>query len=156
MKHKPLDKTGIWLAVLCAAHCLLVPVILPTLSLAGLSFLGAEWLERLVLLGSALIGGVAVVIGMRHHHSPLPLLALVSGIVLFLNKHRIGHELGFGWEVVVVLLGALLLITAHIMNLHLCRISKAKNCDVAAQAAANDAVIQSSVEPAPISEKLAS
>lgn len=148
MKHKPLDKTGIWLAVLCALHCLLVPVVLPTLSLVGLSFLGAEWLERVVLLCSALIGGVAVMIGMRHHRSLLPLIALLSGVILFFNKHRIGHEFGFGWEVVVVVAGALLLVTAHVLNLHLCRVSKAKNCDVAAQAKVSD----TSVKPAVIAE----
>lgn len=131
MKHKPLDKTGIWLAIGCALHCLLLPVLLPTLSLLGLSFLGAEVLERLVLSTSAVIGGIAIAIGTRHHRSPLPLLILLSGLVIYFNKHQIGHTFGLFWEIPVVIVGASLLVTAHVMNLHLCRVSKAKNCDVA-------------------------
>ena len=135
MKHKPLDKTGIWLAVACALHCLLVPVLLPTLSLVGLSILGAESLERMVLTASAIIGAIAIGIGTRHHRSPLPLLALSAGVVLYFNKHLIGHEFGHYWEIPVVLIGAMLLIVAHLLNLHMCRVSKAKNCDVAEEAA---------------------
>lgn len=133
MKHKPLDKTGIWLAIACALHCLMVPVLLPTLSLVGLSFLGAESLERGILLVSAMIGVAAIAIGTRHHRSPLPILLLLAGVVLYFNKHIIGHQYGHGWEIPVVLVGASLLIIAHVMNLYLCRISKAKNCDVAAE-----------------------
>lgn len=136
MKHKPLDKTGIWLAVACALHCLLVPVLLPTLSLVGMSFLGAESLERGILAVSAVIGFIAIAIGTRHHQSPVPLVALVSGVVLYFNKHLIGHEFGHFWEIPVVLVGASLLITAHVLNLHLCRVSKAKNCDVVDESAA--------------------
>lgn len=134
MKHKPLDKTGIWLAIVCALHCLLVPVLLPTLSLVGLSFLGAESLERMVLTASAIIGAIAIGIGTRHHRSALPLLALAAGVVLYFNKHHIGHQFGHYWEIPVVLTGAVLLIVAHLLNLYLCRVSKAKNCDVAAEA----------------------
>ena len=140
MKHKPLDKTGIWLAIACALHCLMVPVLLPTLSLVGLSFLGADMLERSILTVSAIIGLVAIAIGTRHHRSIFPLLSLVSGVVLYFNKHVIGHHFGHGWEIPVVLTGALLLISAHVLNLYLCRISKAKNCDVAAEAASSNLV----------------
>lgn len=141
MKHKPLDKTGIWLAIACALHCLMVPVLLPTLSLLGLSFLGADILERGILTVSAIIGFVAIAIGTRHHRSVFPLLALVSGVVLYFNKHVIGHYYGHGWEIPVVLAGALLLVSAHVMNLYLCRISKAKNCDVAAEAASSNPLV---------------
>lgn len=141
MKHKPLDKTGIWLAIACAVHCLMVPVLLPTLSLVGLSFLGADMLERSILTVSAIIGFVAIAIGTRHHRSVFPLLALISGVVLYFNKHVIGHHYGHGWEIPVVLAGALLLISAHVLNLYLCRISKAKNCDVAAEAADSNSLV---------------
>lgn len=131
MQHKPLDKTGIWLAIVCAAHCLMVPVLLPTLSLVGLTFLGADLLERAILTLSAIIGFIAIVIGTRHHRSLLPMLALVSGVILYFNKHVIGHHFGHGWEVPVVLVGASLLISAHVLNLYLCRVRKAENCDAA-------------------------
>jgi hypothetical protein len=124
MNHKPLDKTSIWLALVCALHCLLVPVLLPTLSLMGLSFLGMLWLERVVLTVSLLIGGAAVVIGMRHHRSPIPLLMLAAGGLLYFNKHAFSHEI----EYAMIIMGSILIVSAHVMNLHLCRVRKVADC----------------------------
>lgn len=125
MNHKPLDKTGIWLAIVCALHCLLVPVLLPTLSLLGLSFLGWEVLERVVLSFSLVIGAAAILIGMRHHQSFIPLLLLLVGGVFYVQKNHFGH----GFEPVMVLAGAALIVTAHVINLQLCRVRKVKDCD---------------------------
>lgn len=124
MHHKPLDKAGIVVAVLCALHCLLVPVVLPTLALMGLSFLGYELFERIILGISLLIGGVAVVMGMRHHQSWLPLVFLAIGGVLYFNKDTFGH----GWEPLLIVLGASLIVVAHTLNLHLCRARNRKPC----------------------------
>lgn len=125
MHHKPLDKAGIIVAVLCALHCLLVPVVLPTLALMGLSFLGYELFERIILGISLVIGGVAVVMGMRHHQSWLPLLFLALGGVLYFNKDAFGH----GWEPLLIVAGAALIVVAHILNLHLCRARHHKPCE---------------------------
>lgn len=125
MHHKPLDKAGIIVAVLCALHCLIVPVILPTLALMGLSFLGFELFERIILGISLLVGGVAVVMGMRHHQSWWPMSFLVLGGGLYFNKHILGHS----WEPLVILLGAALIVVAHTMNLHLCRSRNRKPCE---------------------------
>lgn len=124
MNHKPLDKTSIWLALVCALHCLLVPVLLPTLSLMGLSFLGMLWLERLVLSVSLLIGGLAVIIGMRHHRSLIPLLMLSAGGLLYFNKHAFSHEIEYG----MIIVGSVFIVSAHVLNLHLCRVRKVADC----------------------------
>ncbi|RUO24109.1 MerC domain-containing protein [Aliidiomarina minuta] len=137
MNHKPFDKTSIWLALFCALHCLLVPVLLPTLSLMGLSFLGMLWLERMVLTVSLLIGGIAVVIGMRHHRSLIPLVMLSAGGLLYFNKHAFSHEI----EYVMIILGSVLIISAHVMNLHLCRVHRVAECS-----AVDDKI---SADPAP-------
>jgi|SRR5690554_2553555 len=125
MHHKPLDKAGIIVAVLCALHCLLVPVVLPTLALMGLSFLGFELFERIILSISLLIGGIAIVLGIRHHQSPWPLVLLTSGGVLYFNKDFFGH----GWEPLMIVFGASLLVIAHTLNLHLCRAKNRKPCE---------------------------
>lgn len=125
MHHKPLDKAGIIVAVLCALHCLLVPVVLPTLALMGLSFLGFELFERIILSISLLIGGIAIVLGIRHHQSPWPLVLLTCGGVLYFNKDFFGH----GWEPLMIVFGASLLVIAHTLNLHLCRARNRKPCE---------------------------
>lgn len=125
MHHKPLDKAGIIVAVLCALHCLLVPVVLPTLALMGLSFLGFELFERIILSISLLIGGIAIVLGIRHHQSPWPLVLLTFGGVMYFNKDFFGH----GWEPLLIVFGASLLVIAHTLNLHLCRAKNRKPCE---------------------------
>lgn len=96
-----------------------------------------------MLTGSAIIGAIAIGIGTRHHRSAMPILALAAGVVLYFNKHHIGHEFGHHWEIPVVLAGAALLIIAHLSNLYLCRVSKAKNCDVAAEADSTEVLADS-------------
>lgn len=118
MHHKPLDKAGIIIAVLCALHCLLVPVVLPTLALVGLSFLGFEIFERIILSISLLVGGIAVIMGMRHHASWTPLWFLILGGVMYFNKNALGHHI----EPLLILTGATFIVIAHILNLHLCRV----------------------------------
>ncbi|MCC5854285.1 MAG: MerC domain-containing protein [Idiomarina sp.] len=125
MRHKPLDRAGIILAVTCALHCLLVPVVLPMLTLVGLSFLGYEIFERIILSASLLLGGVAITLGFRHHSSPLPLLALIAGGTLYFFKDVAGHA----WEPLFVVIGAALIVTAHTFNLYLCRSRNSKPCE---------------------------
>ncbi|WP_194756820.1 MerC domain-containing protein [Aliidiomarina indica] len=126
MHHKPLDKAGIFVAVICALHCIFVPVILPTLALVGLSFLGFELFERIILAISLLIGGIAVVMGMRHHRSWVPFIFLGLGGVMYFGKNTFGSA----WEPLLIVTGASFIVVAHSLNLHLCRVkNKNKACE---------------------------
>lgn len=117
MTQRSLDKTGIWVTTLCALHCLLLPVILPMLSLIGLSFIGEEVLERTILSISLIVGFVALLIGMRKHLRFYPLLLLFAGGVIYWHKDSLG-EMG---EPAIILLGASLIVAAHWVNLRLTR-----------------------------------
>lgn len=112
-----LDKTGMWVTALCAVHCLLLPVILPMLSLIGLSFIGAETLEKTILGLSLLMGTVALSIGTRQHSRWYPIGLLIVGGLIYSQKDYLG-ELG---EPVIILVGAALIIGAHWINLRLLR-----------------------------------
>ena len=144
MQHKPLDKVGIVMAILCALHCLLVPVVLPTLALVGLSFLGYEWFERLVLTIGLLIGVLAIGSGIRHHGSPLPMIALILGGFLYFFKDILGHRM----EPWLIVMGALLLITAHTLNLHLCRTRNRVPCE-SISVATDGVQVGDAVDPSP-------
>ncbi|WP_417686618.1 MerC domain-containing protein [Pseudidiomarina gelatinasegens] len=117
MTQRSLDKTGMWVTTLCALHCLLLPVILPILSLIGLSFLGEELLERLILGTSIVLGLVALVSGMRQHARMYPLVLLVAGGFVYWHKDSLG-DMG---EPLIILIGAGLIIAAHWVNLRLVR-----------------------------------
>lgn len=117
MTQRSLDRTGMWVTTLCALHCLLLPVILPMLSLIGLSFIGEEVLERLILGTSILLGLVALVMGMRQHLRIYPLVLLVAGGAIYWHKDSLG-EVG---EPIIILCGAALIVAAHWVNLKLTR-----------------------------------
>src|SRR5690554_6339131 len=108
MTQRSLDKTGMWVTTLCALHCLLLPVIVPMLSLVGLSFLGEELLERVILGTSLLIGLVALSAGVRQHFKFYPFLMLGAGAFIYWHKDSLG-ELG---EPIVIVVGASLIIAA--------------------------------------------
>ncbi|MBY6064303.1 MerC domain-containing protein [Pseudidiomarina sediminum] len=127
MTQRSLDKTGIWVTTLCALHCLLLPVILPMLSLIGLSFIGEELLERVILSVSILVGFVALMMGMRKHFRFYPFLMLFAGGVIYWHKDSLG-EIG---EPVIILLGASLIVAAHWVNLKLTRAASVLQPNVA-------------------------
>lgn len=114
---KSLDKTGMWVTAVCAIHCLLLPVILPMLSLIGLSFIGAETLEKTILGTSILVGAIALSLGTRQHTRWYPIVLLLVGGLIYSQKDSMG-ELG---EPIIILAGASLIILAHWVNLRLLR-----------------------------------
>lgn len=120
MTQQSLDKTGIWVTTLCALHCLLLPVILPMLSLIGLSFIGATLLERIILGTSLVVGLIALLAGVRKHSRFYPLILLFAGGVIYWHK----DSLGAMGEPIIILIGASLIIAAHWVNLRLVRLSE--------------------------------
>lgn len=114
---KNLDKAGIWITTLCAIHCLLLPVILPLLALAGLAFIGEDLLENTVLGLSVIIGLLSLVNGARKHGKWYLLSLLLLGAVIYSQRDIFGP-----WgEPVIILFGAGLIIYAHVSNLRLSR-----------------------------------
>jgi len=114
---KNLDKAGIWVTTLCAIHCLLLPVILPLLAMAGLAFIGEDFLENAILGLSVVIGLLSLVSGARKHGKWHLLSLLLLGAFIYSQRDILGH-----WgEPVIILFGAGLIIYAHVSNLRLNR-----------------------------------
>lgn len=135
-----LDKAGIWVTTLCALHCLLLPVIVPMLSVIGLGFIGATILERTILGASLLVGAIALSQGVRRHRQVYPVVLLIAGGTLYWFKDLFGASM----EPWIILLGASLIVAAHWINLRLsatsCRLAPvlvAKANQVADQANAH-------------------
>ncbi|EKE84562.1 MerC domain-containing protein [Idiomarina xiamenensis] len=115
--HSKLDKAGIWITTLCAIHCLLLPAILPALSVLGLAVTGDHTLEDVVLVLSMVIGLLALGIGARQHGYWQPIVLLLIGGVISSQKHAFQQTA----EVVIISTGALFIIAAHLINLRLMR-----------------------------------
>lgn len=112
-KQKRLDKAGMWITTLCAIHCLLLPLILPLLALAGLAFIGEDLLENTILGLSVVVGLWSLVGGARKHGEWRLLIPLLAGALIYSQRDILGH-LG---EPFIILVGASLIIYAHWSNL---------------------------------------
>lgn len=118
MLHKTLseraDHIGMTASIICAVHCAAVPVLLTTLPLAGLGFLGRPWFEWGMIILALLIGGWAIGRGfLLTHHKLLPVVLLFAGFIVIIS----GHIYLRGWrEAVIVPLGGVLIAAAHFFN----------------------------------------
>ncbi|TDP27849.1 MerC mercury resistance protein [Idiomarina aquatica] len=112
-KQKRLDRAGMWITTLCAIHCLLLPLILPLLALAGLAFIGEDLLENSILGLSVAVGLWSLIGGARKHGEWRLLVPLLAGALIYSQRDILGH-LG---EPFIILLGASLIIYAHWSNL---------------------------------------
>ena len=115
--HTRLDKAAIWLSVLCLIHCLSVPaafLLAPSLS----AWLDAtETQTHWLLFGLAVpISGVALYRG--YLRSPNRFTISVGGVGLILMLLAVLHLLGEDQEIFLTTLGVILVMVAHIRNLH--------------------------------------
>ena len=108
---------GTWLALICAVHCALTPLVISVMPLLAGSLFHAEWLEILLMGSGFAIGGWALWSNYRGMHGqPEPFMIGAGGGVLFILgyiflPHSYLHFATFA--------GAALLVVAHIYNLQL-------------------------------------
>jgi len=116
-----LDRIGITATSLCALHCILLPVLLPALPLLGLSFLADHEWEHVFLLVTALLGTVALFSGFKKYHRKIyPFYLLFLGIFIYWIKHDFSEDI----QAYFIVIGASLIVAAHLINLKLCNSCK--------------------------------
>ncbi|MCF6404518.1 MerC domain-containing protein [Chitinophaga filiformis] len=113
------DAIGIGASLACAVHCVLLPVIFTTFSLFGVEILKNVFLEVLTVLVSMTAGGWAIWKGyMRLHRQKAVLVYFLAGLLLMIAGNFAG---AVPLEMGLKIIGAILLITAHIRNWRGCR-----------------------------------
>ncbi|WP_286234603.1 MerC domain-containing protein [Thalassotalea sediminis] len=116
-----LDRIGITATSLCALHCILLPVILPALPLLGLSFLADHTWEHVFLIITGVLGSIAMFSGFKRYHKKLyPFYLLIVGLVVYWMKHDFSEQA----EPFFIIIGATLIVAAHVINLKLCNSCK--------------------------------
>ncbi len=122
------DLTGLSLSALCLIHCLGAPLAMA--SLPALAMTTSEslihWLLAFVLLA---VAGWAFYRGYRvHGQKKVPFWGSLGLALLFLalfapeHSHLLGHSHGvLTWETGFSVLGSLILVSAHLQNMKLCR-----------------------------------
>ncbi|TWX55303.1 MerC domain-containing protein [Colwellia hornerae] len=116
-----LDRIGITATSLCALHCILLPVLLPALPLLGLSFLADHAWEHVFLLMTAALGSLALFSGFKKYHRKYyPFYLLFLGVGIYWIKHDFSEDI----QPYFIVIGASLIVAAHIINLKLCNSCK--------------------------------
>jgi hypothetical protein len=112
------DRVGIALSGLCAAHCLVTPLALATLSLWPVAFDPDAWVHPLfaaLLIPTTLI---AMRLAVRRRRPKHVSLLLGIGLLLILAAMLVGDVAGAVSEAAVTTLGSSLLIAGHWRNGH--------------------------------------
>ena len=81
------DAFGITASVACAIHCALLPLFFSTLPLFGINIIHNTAFEAGMVLLAFAIGGYSFYHGYkRHHHSSLPFVLFIVGLLLLIFK----------------------------------------------------------------------
>lgn len=116
-----LDRIGIAATSLCALHCILLPILLPALPLLGLTFLADHTWEHVFLIATAVLGTIALFAGFKRYHKRLyPFYLLYLGVAIYWIKHDFPVE----QRPYFIVVGALLIIASHFLNIKLCNSCK--------------------------------
>ena len=119
-----LDRIGITATSLCALHCILLPVIIPALPLLGIGFLADHTWEHVFLVVTAILGSIAMFSGFKRYHKKLyPFYLLMLGVVIYWQKHDFSEAV----QPMFIMIGATLIVAAHIINIKLC--NSCKQCN---------------------------
>ncbi|HMV16026.1 MAG: MerC domain-containing protein [Chitinophagales bacterium] len=83
-KHKHYsEQFTIFLSVLCTIHCIITPILVVVLPVAGAYFEQYHWVEYVIIASVFLFGTSSILHGYKHHHhNKIPAFIFFSGLVL--------------------------------------------------------------------------
>jgi MerC mercury resistance protein len=116
---KRLDSAGMLASTLCGIHCALMPLLIGTLTAAGISWIKNEALEWAILAISLCIGLFGLLPSYRRVHRRRSCLWLFWLGALGILGGRLVHTSRIP-DTPFVVAGAALIVSAHALNRHLC------------------------------------
>ena len=119
------DAFGIAASVACAIHCAVLPLILSSLPLFGISIIENQGFEFIMIALAFIVGVYSLYHGRKkHHHSFYPMLLFAAGIsLLFIKSMLHSHSL------MLLLPAVSLVVVAHYVNYKLCRVHNHAHAD---------------------------
>ncbi|MES2773461.1 MAG: MerC domain-containing protein [Bacteroidota bacterium] len=111
------DALGVTASVACAIHCAVLPLVFTSLPFWGIDIITSKMFEYGMIALAFVIGVIALSHGYRkHHHRLYPILFFAAGF-LFL----VGKEWKPVFEIPLLIVAVVLILTAHYLNYRLCR-----------------------------------
>jgi len=103
-----IEKVGVLLSIVCAIHCLSLPIFLFFAPYLASSFAFSSNLEWILVISSFLLAAIILVLDFRKHRQPLPLYFLGLGIMIklvdiFVANHSYAWLFGIMLVVVISL-----------------------------------------------------
>lgn len=119
-----LDQISIGLSLLCAVHCLVLPVLAGLLPVLTAWSGGDVHFHAVMLILVVPLSGLALGRGWLHHRDIAVLLLGVAGVMIMALAALTGHEfLNESGERLASLFGSILLAAGHLRNYRRCRAS---------------------------------
>ncbi len=117
-----IDKAAIGLSLVCAVHCLLLPVALVILPTLTASTFGDERFHQWMLMAVLPTSLLALTMGCRRHRNTSVMAMGLPGLAILTLAAFLGHDwLGESGEKIASLLGASLIALGHFRNHSLCK-----------------------------------
>lgn len=113
-----LDRVGATASLLCAIHCVSLPILFALIPALGVAWLDNVWVDRSFLVAALSFALSAHPAGYLKHRKCLPMLLAsvgLTGIVLAISLWE-GHPAHH----YAVAVGGLLVASSHFLNRHLC------------------------------------
>ena len=123
MKHLKInfDNLAISLSVLCALHCLLLPIVIIFLPAISATFVGSEYFHKTMLYFVIPSSVIALSLGCKMHGKYHVYLYGLIGILTLLIAAFFAHDyFGENGETILTLLGASIVSFGHFKNQKLC------------------------------------
>ncbi len=108
-----LDRAGVVLSALCAAHCIAGLALIALVGASGGIFFAPQFHEAGLAI-AVIIGGLAVGMGALRHRRATPIMLGVSGLALMASALTVEHGPA---EALLTIAGVVLVAAAHIINL---------------------------------------
>jgi hypothetical protein len=116
------DRVAIGLSLVCAVHCLLLPVALVILPTLAASTFSGERFHQWVLMAVLPTSLLALTMGCRRHRNMSVMAMGLPGLAILTLAAILGHDwLSESGEKIASLLGASLIALGHFRNHALCR-----------------------------------
>ena len=111
--RRRIDRLGIALSCLCAAHCVLSVIVVAALGLGGGLLLDPA-IHRVGLLLATVIAAIAIGLGALRQRRALPFVIAMTGISFMGGALAVDHGVE---EAVLTVIGVSLVAAGHILNL---------------------------------------
>ena len=123
------DKAAISLSLICAVHCLAMPLVIALLPALASYGLADEAFHTWIILAVIPLSAFALTMGCKKHRQLNVLYTGLVGLFLLCLTPLLGHELlGETGEKALTTAGAALIAASHLKNFRLCRNETACAC----------------------------